>query len=465
MIDNRTNDKTVPYGAREKMPFWYSLTWSSRSVAAAINILLVAYVTFYCTDVLGLKAAIVGTILLASKIIDAITDICAGYIIDKTHTKIGKARPYEVFIVGEWILTIMLFSTPNFGATMQYVWTFIIYVLINAVCVAALGSSDSVYMARAFSTENNRMKAMSVSGFLVMMISIIFTILVPQFIDSVGTSQSGWTMLVTAIAAPMAIIGILRFIFVKEIVDDSNSNETANSSHFNDKITIKDSFKALSKNKYLFIIVGLMFIYAVINNFGTANTYYFKYIIGDISKMSLMSMTSLITPFVLIGYPMLNRKLGSDRILRFFSICGVAGVIIRIIGGTNMATIMIGTVGISLANVPIGMMINNYLIECMDYGEWKTGVRVEGLIASITNFSNKLGGGVTSAALGFIMGLAGYDGKVEVQSATALTAINCVFNWVPFIFFVLMFLLSVAYRMDNIRPQMMADLKKKHEIM
>lgn len=129
-----------------------------------------------------------------------------------------------------------------------------------------------------------------------------------------------------------------------------------------------------------------------------------------------------------------------------------------------MATIMIGTIGISLANVPIGMMINNYIIECMDYGEWKTGVRVEGLVAAATNFSNKLGAGVTLAILGFIMSAAGYNGEAKVQSASALTAINGVFNWIPLVFFILMFLLSMAYRMDKIRPQMMADLKKKHEM-
>lgn len=451
-------DKNIPYGAREKMPFWYSLTWSSRAVSAAINILLVAYVTFYCTDVLGLNAAIVGTMLLGSKVIDAVTDICAGYIIDKTHTKWGKARPYEIFIVGEWILTIMLFATPNFGTTMQYVWTFSIYVLINAICATALGASDSVYMARAFSTEKNRMKAMSISGFLVMIISIVFTIVVPQFINAAGTDKTAWSRLIATLAIPMAIIGILRFIFVKEI-----AIETAESQASSPIISMKDSIGALLKNKYALIIIGLMFIYALVNNLGAVNTYYFKYIIGDIGQMSLMSITSMITPFVLIVYPMINRKLGSAKVLRVFSVAGIIGIVIRIIGGTNIITIMIGSIGLSLANVPIGMMINNYLIECMDYGEWKTGVRVEGLIASSTNFANKLGAGVMSAVTGFIMGAAGYDGTLAVQPDSAISVIALLFNWLPLILFILMLVLAMAYKMDTVRPQMMADLEAKHK--
>ncbi|MCM1144697.1 MAG: MFS transporter [Blautia sp.] len=450
-------EKNIPYGAREKMPFWYSLTWSSRAVSAAINVMLVAYVTFYCTDVLGLNATIVGTMLLGSKVIDAITDICAGYIIDKTHTRIGKARPYEVFIVGEWILTIMLFATPNFGITMQYAWTFIIYILINAICNTALGASDSVYMARAFSTDKNRMKAMSINGFFVMILSIVFTIIVPQFIDSAGTDKGAWTSIVTILAIPMAAIGILRFIFVKEIVTESpEKKESAQT------VGMKESIGALFKNKYALMVIALMFIYALVNNLGSVNTYYFKYVIGDIGKMSLMSLTSMITPFILIVYPMINRKLGSSGVLKVFSVAGIAGMVIRIIGGTNMVTIMIGAVGLALANVPIGMMVNNYLIECMDYGEWKTGVRVEGLIASTTNFANKLGGGAMSAVIGFIMGAAGYDGTLAVQSASAMTAIVTLFNWFPLILFVIMLVLALAYKMDKIRPQMMADLEAKH---
>ena len=109
----KAKEAGVPYGARQHMPFWFSLAWSSRGVANAINVILVGYVTFYCTDLLGLNALVVGGMLVASKIIDAFTDLGIGYIIDRTHTKWGKARPYEFFIVLEWLFTILLFTVPN----------------------------------------------------------------------------------------------------------------------------------------------------------------------------------------------------------------------------------------------------------------------------------------------------------------------------------------------------------------
>ena len=141
MSRNKVNEKGTPYGARQKMPFWYSLAWSTRGASIALNVVLVAYITFYCTDILGLKAGVIGTLLLTSKVIDAFTDLGVGYLIDRTHTRFGKARPYEIFIM---------------------------YVLINAICRTALGGVDSVYMARTFTTAKNQINAMTVNGIISM---------------------------------------------------------------------------------------------------------------------------------------------------------------------------------------------------------------------------------------------------------------------------------------------------------
>ena len=176
MGKEKLNEKGVPFGARQKMPIFYGLAWSTRGISAAINAVLLMQITFYCTDILGLKAGIVGGMLLGSKIIDAFTDLGFGFILDKTHTKLGKARPYELFIVFEWIFTIFMFNAPKISEGGQYIWIFIMYVMVNAVCATALGGIDSVYLARAFTTNQNQIKVMSINGFVVMFVSIIFNI-------------------------------------------------------------------------------------------------------------------------------------------------------------------------------------------------------------------------------------------------------------------------------------------------
>lgn len=460
-MSSNTSEKKIPYGAREKMPLWFSLAWSSRGVSAALNVILVAYTSFYASDVLGLNIGIVGTMLLLSKVIDAFTNLGIGFIIDKTNTRWGKARPYEIFIVFEWIFTVMLFSTPDIGKTGQYIWIFLMYVIINAVCATALGGSDTVYMSRTFSTDNNRIKAMSVNGVVVMLFSIIFNIIAPQFIANAGTSKAGWTQLALYMAVPLALIGILRFIFCKEITVEHTEDERGDTEK-NGKVTFKDTIGVLLKNKYLFLLVGMMFITNIINNLGSAATYYFQYMMGDIRALSIVNLTSLITPLMLIVFPVLSRKLGTTKILQIAMVFGVVGIIIRTFGGTNMATLLIGSGISSIAVLPISMMINTYLIDCMDYGEWKTGVRVEGMIASVTNFAGKVGAGAASGLLGLVMGLAGYDGTLSVQSQSANMAIVGMYNIFPLVMYVIMFVLAMMYKMDKIKPQMKEDLAEKH---
>jgi Na+/melibiose symporter-like transporter len=456
-------EKSIQVGAREKLPFWFGLAWSSRGVSAALNVVLLGFITYYCTDLLGLNAGIVGTILLGSKVIDAATDLIAGYVIDKTRTRWGKARPYEVFIVLLWVFTIMIFNVPNIGQTGQYVYVFILYVLINAVCATALGGADAVYMARAIKTENNRIKVMSINGVMVMFIAIIFNIVMPLIIAGLGATKEGWFSISLYMGVPLAFIGLLRFIFVKEIKDETDNIETE-SRHAEKKeesLKFKTVLKLLGKNKYIFIIVALMLLTNISNGLATATTYYFKYIIGDISLMSVASMTALITPFVLIIFPLLSRKLGTTKLLQVFTVIGIIGLIIRTIGGTNMTTILIGGLLASLASIPISMMINTYLIDCMDYGEWKTGVRVEGSLASVVNFSGKLGSAIASGFVGLIMGLTGYNGSLAVQSDSANIAIIGLYNFFPLVLLIIMFILSLMYNVDKFRPQMREELAKK----
>ncbi len=460
MKKEKLNEKGVPYGARQKMPLWYGVIWSSRGLSAGINVVLAMQITFYCTDIIGLNATVVGTLFLVSKIIDAFTDLGFGYILDKTRTKWGKARPYEVFIILEWVFAVLMFNIPNMSTTMQYAWLFIMYTMVNAVCATALGGADSVYMARAFTTDGNRIKAMSINGFIVMFASIIFNIIFPSFLAGAGTTKEGWSKMSIALGVIMAVIGILRFIFCKEIADDGADGKEAAAP--TNTLTLKESLGALSQNKYLFIVVGLMLITFVVNNMTTATTYYFKYIVGNVELQGIASITSMIVVPALIFFPLLSSKLGTTKLLQACSLLGMVGIIIRTIGGPNMTTIIIGGLLFGIGTIPISMMINTYLIDCMDYGEWKTGVRVEGLVASIANFASKLGNGIAVGLVGVVMGIAGYDGLADVQTAAANGAIVFLFNIFPLIMFVLMFVLSMMYKMDNIRAQMTADLAKKH---
>lgn len=458
MGKQKINEKGIPHGARKKMPIWYSLAWSSRGVSVGIAAIIMMQITFYCTDVLGLNPAVLGTLFLVSKIVDAFTDLGFGYILDKTHTRFGKARPYEWFIVLEWLFMVLMFDVPKIGVTGQYVWIFIMYVFVNAVCATVLGGNDSVYLARTFTSHKNQVSVMSVNGFVVMFISIAFNIVFPQWLAKEGTTQGGWTALMLPLGIAMAIIGILRFFICKEVIIEEKNGKQKDQQN----LSMKETINILSKNKYLFLVLALMFLTFWTNNMSAATTYYFKYIVGDIALQGTLAVTGMVVVPALVLFPILSEKIGTTKILQGCLLIGAIGIGIRTVGGTNMTTLIIGGLLSGLGTLPISMMINTYLIDCMDYGEWKTGVRVEGLVASIGNFASKVGSGIGMGVVGFIMGIAGYNGLAQTQTAGVNYTIIFLYNILPLMLFVIMFVISLFYKVDSIRPQMDADLKKKH---
>ena len=426
-----------------------------------INAVFIGYVTYYATDMLGLSAGLIGMLLLVSKIFDGVTDLVIGFIIDKTHTKLGKARPYEIFIVLAWFFTIIMFSVPDGLSTVgKAALVFVMYVLINAVCMTCLGGEDAVYMARAIRSPKNRISVMSISGAIGMIIVVVFSIVFPQLMATIGSTKAGWSKLAIMLGVPLAIIGLGRMIFIKEVVSDEDEKNTVTENTSQEKVGFKTMLSAVSKNKYIFILAGLYFLTFIITGLNTTSTtYYFKYIVGDIGLQSIASLGALFTPVVLIVFPALTQKFGTTNIMRGSAIFGIIGIAIRTIGGTNMTTILIGGTIASFSSLPLTSLINTYLIDCMDYGEYKTGVRVEGMLNSITNFMGKLGNALASGLTGLIMGLSGYNGEALVQSDSANAAIIGMYNYMPMILFALILLLSIAYTIDKHMP----DVRKALE--
>ena len=240
----------------EVLPKYFKWAWTSRGLSLALNVILIMQLTYYCTDMLGMKATLVGTLLLASKLFDGVTDLVVGFVIDKTNTRFGKARPYEICIVFVWLLTILMYTTPNFGTTGKAVFIFIMYTLINSICATFLNGGDAVYLARSVRSEKNRVSVMSFNGGIIMLFSIAFSMLLPQLIAGIGSTKAGWTVMAAAIGIPMAIIGMLRFAFVKEVIH----TEPAKTGETEQTVPLKTGLSCIMKNKYIWILAGMTFV-------------------------------------------------------------------------------------------------------------------------------------------------------------------------------------------------------------
>lgn len=445
----------------ERLPGWLKWVWSMRGLAFSLNTVLLLQITYYCTDMLGLSPGLVGGLLMGSKILDAFTDLMAGYIIDKTNTRWGKGRPYDVAVALTWFFTVLLFSVPDFGEVGKAVYVFILYALVNSVCSTLCMVADPVYMANAIRSDRNKMSVTSFQGAFIMLGATVTGIFVPQLVGTIGTEKAGWTIIALIFAVPCSIVGSIRLFTVKEVCH--NHGTVVNTAQ---KLTLKDGLRALSQNSFAIILCVLVILNNAQTTIASASAgYYFKWIFGNISLASIVSLPTMLTPIALIFIPALSRKIGNGRVLRAGLVLMVIGYVVRLLGGTNLITILIGSACTAMGTIPIGTLLSIYSFECMDYGEWKTGVRIEGMIASTSSFAYKLGGGIGSGLLGLFMSASNYISSetATAQPDSALSMIRFSFSGLPMIIAVIALILAMFYRIDRIRPQMMRELSEMRE--
>ena len=203
----------------DRLPLGKFLAWKSSDITSAgVFLIVTTYMTMFCTDHLGMAPLVVGNIILISNVIDFFTDLLAAYVIDNTKSKWGKARPYELGAVGMTVCATLIFATPSgWNDTLKIVWVFCMYTFLFGVFNTFRSTANVPYLIRAF--DNNRTligKVSSYGGIVTTMGSMVVSLTFPKLMASLATSDGGWTTLSLIYMIPLTLLGLLRFIFVKE---------------------------------------------------------------------------------------------------------------------------------------------------------------------------------------------------------------------------------------------------------
>lgn len=427
--------------------FW---GWQARATSMGCYIIILGYLSMYCTDTLMLPAGIVGTLLLISKIFDGITDIIAGFIIDNTHTKLGKARPYEFAIIALWLCTWLLYSCPvEWQTGVKCAWIFIMYTLINSIFATLLYANQTAYMLRAFPSQQQIVKVNSYGGLVVTIGCAVVSMLFPQMMATMATSGAGWSKLVGIFALPLAAIGMLRFLLVKETVDIDQGNE--------DKVTLKDMADILKNNKYIYCAAGISLMYNLIQGLNSSYTYYFKYIGGGIDRYTSIAALSMPLLIVMFIFPkILQKGVSVAKLILFGAALGTIGYALNFIAGDNMVLLMIAAVMYSFAGLPIAYLSGLLLLDCAEYNVLTGHKRMESAVAAISSFGTKIGQGIGAAALGLMLDIFGYVGNAETQTAGAIMGIRCLYSVIPAVMYLLIVIIAAAYKLDKVLPELRA---------
>ncbi|MCH6266845.1 MULTISPECIES: MFS transporter [Neobacillus] len=416
----------------------------------SVNTLISSFLTFYYTDVVGIAGAIVGTLMLIARLFDGITDIGMGSIVDMTRSKHGKARPWLLWMsVPLGVSIVLLFSVPDLDHTGKIIYAYITYILFILLYTAA-----SIPYKTLLGVMTQHQHSRSLSNIYSTIFTMIGTLIVMTFTQPL-TASIGWTGLAGFYGLLSIIALYITFRFVKERVESSTSQQ--------DKIPFSASFKAILRNKY-WIIITLFCItfYTTICLVQGAGLYYAQWVIGDINKFPIIGLT-LTAPMILglffIG-PLVAR-FGKRNVAIIGSLVAIVGQIIKWADPSNLPVFLVGTALAGLGVMPTLGLLLAMVNDTVEYGEYKTGLRTEGLVNSAASFGMKFGTGLGLAVVGWLLGIGGYVGGAVEQPALAIEMIKAVNIQIPLALAVIQIILMLFFRIDKEYPAILAELQRR----
>ena len=433
---------------RKYLKWYHKAGYGSGDIAGnCVYALLTAYMMIYLTDTVGLSMGIVSTLIAVSKIFDGISDFFFGRMIDKTHTKMGKARPWMLWpYIGCSVCLVACFAIPmSWGDTAQYIFFFIAYTLLNAVFFTANNIAYASLTALITKNTSERVELGSFRFIFAFATKIFIEAITIYAVNWLGGGAMGWRTIAIIYAIIGLITNTISVFSVKELPEaDEGMEEEREEEH---KMTFLKAFKLLLKNKY-YVIICFTYImtqlYASVIGIGT---YYAKYILGNEELFSDLSLAINITMVVaLIALPMVIQKMGGMYKLN------ILGYLVAVVGRLGvMAAGYMGSIPLMLAFTALSTLgiaplqgdMNALIASCSEYTTLTTGHRLDGMMYSCSSLGIKLGGALGTAICGWLLDATGYVENLAVQNVDTIVMLQFLYLWAPIIICaVVMFLLS-----------------------
>lgn len=420
-----------------------------------------SFITFYYTNAVGIAAATAGTIFLVSRLLDGVSDVIMGAIVDRTKSKYGKARPWLLWMaVPFFIATVLLFAVPGgFSPTAKVVYAFITYNLMSTVVYTAVNLPYGVMTS--LETDNPRdrvsLNIFRMTGAMGMML-IVNNLVMPlvQMFGGGGPNASsnprGWTITFTILGFTAMVLFFLCFKGTRERVLPLEKKPAP----------LKKAIPALLHNRYWFIMLLVSTLGQLSSGLMGGNIYFAKYWLGNETLVGLLMMAALLPAFLLM--PFMNKaiaKFGKRNCVAAGNLIAILGSLIIMTNPSNFVVVIAGSLVKGVSMAPLMASSFAMLADVIDYGEWRFRLRTDGLVYSAASFGAKVGAGLGAAMLGWILAFGGFDAALVQQGPAALSAIRFVFVFMPMIISACSFICLQFYNLDKLLPQIRTELKQR----
>ena len=387
--------------------------------ALLLNAVLASYLNIYYTDVLKLTTIWGGLFLtmfpLVSKGIDALTNVLMGYIIDRTKTKQGKARPWLLLSgILVPITGVLLFVVPNGNTTFQAIWVLISYNLFYSFAYTIYGMSHSLMVP--LSTRNTTQRGgLSVFNQIstIMVSGIVVALLFPMLImPMLGVNKELWILVMSILSIICLPLILLEYYFTKERITEESFGRREEK-----KIPFRLQLKAIFTDKYFILLIAYFLVYTVgstLKNVGLV--YYCNYVLGTYNDGITQTLVS-----VLGGIPMgigiflvwpLAKRFGKRNVTMFGFLIYAIGSAICWMAPTNLYIVLVGQFIKNIGGLPCAYVFMALFADTLDHMEWKTGFRSDGTAMSIYNIIMVAAAGICTGVFNFFLSKTGYVAPV-----------------------------------------------------
>lgn len=444
---------------------WYNkIGYGSGDIAGnVVYAFLTFFVMIYLTDTVGLNSGIVGTLMAVAKIFDGFSDVIFGSLIDKTKTKMGKARPWMLWsYFGCGACLFAIFAVPtSWGLAAKYAFFFIFYVMLNAGFYTANNIAYSALTALVTKNENERVQLGSLRFVFAFTTSTIIQAATFGLVEHFGNTAAAWRI----VALIYVIIGIvsntISVLSLKELPEEENETRKDIATP-EEKYTLRKAAGLLIKNKYYLLILGVYLLTQLYTAFTGVGTYYMTYVLGDKNLMGTFA-TALNIPMIigLLLVPTIVAKLGGMYKINYrgYALATIARILVIVAAYMGSVPMMLAFTAIaSLGMCPLQGDLNAVIASASDYTYLTTGKRIDGTMYSCTSLGVKIGGGLGTAISGWLLDAAGFiEGGVAVQPDSVTSMLNVMYLWLPAIFCALVTFLLTKLNVEKANKTLLAQ--------
>ena len=453
-LATKHNDPERKLGWGERIGF--GMASCGRGMLTAV---LGSFLMIYMINVAFVDAAIISVLFAVSKLLDGISDIIIGHVVDRTRSAMGKSRVWLLrMCIPTAVSLVMIFFVPQtFPSALKYVYIFIVYNLVNTVFLTFM--QVPYFSMISLMTRNGEERGIlgNIQQFFQsigsILINALFIPLLTLFSDNPDNpnTQAGFTGAVTVIAVFAAVTTLITVVFTRERVHDETEAQK-------NAAAIKPSaaIRALLRNKYwVMMFFAVFFTFLIMIFMSASGTNYALYVLNDYSKFGLLANSISISQLaVMLLTPLLMKKIGKGWVFTLGAGLMAIGFIAFSFCESSLTLIVLCNI---VKGCGLGMssgMALGLVADSIAYGRLKTGIDAVGMGNAGTSAAQKLGLGLGVAIFGGAMAWAGLDGVKAAegiaQSETVKATIRAFYNGIPMILSIILFVAFIAtFRLER----------------